>query len=320
MRTYLQTLEEMGANPNILTLKAAGLYELLKLQLKESKLTAIIDIGHQSTSICVGDGHKLWMARSVFKTELTAVIREVRQTLLALEQPIEQIYLVGGGALAPGIELEFTKILSIPTQVLKPMGLSPDMASVLSYALIGQTPNEKHNRFNLRKDEFAFRSDVKMVTGRTRTFCIWGLILLGLICFNYGTRRYFLSARIDHLKQDEQAVCKRVTGEVVCLGTIKKTLAKDKQEKIPDLSAVDIYLEVSSALPKEVQVKLTDLNIGNEGVRISGETADFESVDQLVTGLSKARCFKNVDKGRARQTASGVSFQISMDVDCGEAS
>ena len=194
------------------------------------------------------------------------------------------------------------------------------MALALSYAMIGVKPHEKHNRFNLRKDEFAFRSDVKMVTGRTRTLCIWSLVVLGLLCFNYGVRRYFVSSRIDHLKQDEQTLCKQVTGQTQCLSIIKKTLAKNKQEKIPDMSALDIYLEVSNALPTTVQVKVTDLSIGNDGVRILGDTADFESVDQLVAALSKARCFKNVDKGRARQTQTGVNFQISMDVDCGEQS
>lgn len=320
VRSYLEMLEKVGANPNILTLKAAGLYELLKNQLKEPKLAALVDMGKQSTSICIGDEHKLWIARSVFKADPASVMREVRQTFLALERPVEQIYLVGGGALASNIDSEFEKVLGVPVRVLKPFSLSSSMALALSYALIGQTPHEKHNRFNLRKDEFAFRSEIKMVTGLTRTFGVWGLILLGILCVNYSARRYFVSARIDDLKQDEQTLCKRVTGVPACLATIKKTLAKDKQEKIPDMSAVDIYLEVSKSLPKDIQFKVTDLDIGNNTVKLSGETADFESVDLLVAGLGKAHCFKNVDKGRARQTQSAVSFQISMDVSCGEQS
>lgn len=317
VRAYLESLEKINANPRILTLKAAGLYELLRHELKEPKLAAIVDIGMSSTSICIGDDKKMLVARSVSKADLASILREVRQTFLSLERPIEQVYLVGGGSLAPNIDSEFSKILGMPTQILKPFGLSPIFALALSYALIGQTLNEKHNRFNLRRDEFAFRSDVKFVTGHARTLSIWGLILLGLIVVNYGARRYFLSARIDNLRQEEQTLCKKVTGEAACLSKMKKALAKDKQDKIPDMSALDIYLEVSNALPTNVQVKLTDLDIGNNAVRLSGDTADFESVDLLVAALSKARCFKNVEKGRARQAQSKVDFQISMDVDCG---
>lgn len=317
VQAYLDKLSQIGANPKILTLKAAGLYELLKHELKEPRLAAIVDIGHSSTSICIGDDHKMLVARSVFKADLPSVLREVRQTFLSLERPIEQVYLVGGGALTPNIESQFTQILGIATQVLRPFALSPAMAMAASYALIGQTPNEKHNRFNLRKDEFAFRSDIKLVTGHTRTFGIWALILLGLLVINYGARRYFLSASIDNLRRDEKALCKKVTGVEACLSTMKKALAKDKQDRIPDMSALDIYLEVSNALPTNVQVKLTDLDIGNSAVRLSGETADFESVDLLVAALSKARCFRNVEKGRARQAQSKVDFQISMDVGCG---
>ncbi|MEI6806144.1 MAG: PilN domain-containing protein [Myxococcaceae bacterium] len=318
--TYLETLEKIDVNPKILTLKAAGLYELLKIELKEPKLAALIDIGSSSTSICIGDDKKMLVARSVFKSDPASVLREVRQTFLAFDKPIEQVYLVGGLALTPNIESEFVKILGVPVKVLKPFGLSPAMAMVASYALIGQTPNEKHNRFNLRKDDFAFRSEIKFVTGHTRTFGVWALILMGLLVVNYGTRRYFLSARINDLRAEEMTLCKKVTGAAACLSTIKKTLAKDKQDRIPEMSALDIYLKVSNALPTDVKAKLTDLDIANNSVRLSGETADFESVDLLVAGLSKASCFKNVDKGRARQSTSGVSFQISMDVDCGSES
>ncbi len=317
VRSYLETLEKIGANPKILTLKAAGLYELLRYTLKEPQLAALVDIGQSSTSICIGDDKKLLVARSVFKSDLPSILREVRQTFLALDQPIKQLFLVGGGALAPNIEADFGRVLGIPVRVLHPFSLSPSMALVASYALMGQTPNEKHNRFNLRKDEFAFRSEIQFVTGHTRTLSIWALILLGLIVVNYGARRYFLGARIDVLKQDEQALCHKVTGAAACLSTMKKALAKDRKDKIPDMSALDIYLEVSKALPTNVQVKLTDLDIGNNGVRLSGDTADFESVDLLVAALAKTHCFKNVDKGRARQGQSGVSFQISMDFDCG---
>jgi Tfp pilus assembly PilM family ATPase len=317
VQAYLDTLEKISANPKILTLKAAGLYELLKHELREPKLAALIDIGHSSTSICIGDEQRMLVARSVFKADLPSVLREVRQTFLALERPIEQVYLVGGGALSLNIETEFTKMLGVPATVLRPFSLSPAMAMATSYALIGQTPGEKHNRFNLRKDEFAFRSNIKLVTGHTRTLSIWALILLGLLVVNYGTRRYFLSASIDNLKRDEKSLCKKVTGIEACLSVMKKALAKNKQDKIPDMSALDIYLEVSNALPTNIKAKLTDLDIGNNSVRLSGDTADFESVDLLVAALSKARCFKNVEKGRARQTQSGVNFQISMDVDCG---
>lgn len=318
IRASLELFEGIGANPNILTLKSAALYELLRHELKEPKLAAIVDIGAASCSICIGDDKKILLARSVFKSDRHAILREIKQTFLALEVPVEQVYLVGGGALGDNLESEFSSLLGVPTKILRPFSLSPSLGLALSYALIGQTPRERINRFNLRKEEFAFSSEVKFVTSENRTVAIWVAIVLSLLLVNFGARRYFLSARIDNLHAQEDVLCKKVTGAPACLSTIKKTLAKDKQDKIPDMSALDIYLEVSKALPAGLTVKLTELDISNNGLRMSGDTADFESVDQLVAALSGARCFKNVDKGRARQTQSGVSFQISMDIDCGE--
>ncbi|MES2504046.1 MAG: hypothetical protein V4534_04125 [Myxococcota bacterium] len=319
IHAYLETLEKVGVNPNILTLKAAGLYDLLKQELKEPQTAAIIDMGAQSAGICIGNDKQLLLARSVLKADPVSILREVRQTLLSLENHrVEKIYLVGGGALAAGIEEQFAQVLEIPVSILRPFGLSPTMALAASYALIGQKPHEKFNRFNLRKDEFSFRSEIQLVTARTRTIGIWAGIVLVLLAINFGARRYFLGARIEDLVASEKVQCKQVMGKAIanCLPEMKKAIAKERQDEIPKMSATDIYLEVSKALPESVKVKLTDLDIGNGGVRLSGDTGDFESVDVIVNALGTNHCFKNVEKGRARQAQSGVNFQISMDVDC----
>ena len=326
VKAFLDSLKTYGANPNILTLKSAALYELLKYQLRELKTAMIIDIGASSTSMCVGNNQRLLMARSILKSDLNSVMHELRQTMISFGKPIEQIYLVGGGALTPGVEETFGSVLGIPTQVLRPFSLSPTMALAVSYALLGQARQEKKNHFNLRRGEFAFKSEMKLVTGHSRTLSIWAAIVLLLMVVNYGTRRYFLGSRIDQLVEHEQALCKEIMGQekapkskkkISCLGTIKKAIAQDKQDQIPKMSAADYYLEVSKDLGRDLSIKVTDLDIGNNGVRIGGDVVDFEQVDAVVAAFSKSRCFKNIEKGPARQSKLGVSFQVSMDIDCG---
>ncbi|MBH1988574.1 MAG: PilN domain-containing protein [Myxococcaceae bacterium] len=317
IRNYLDLLNTFQVNPNILTIKSAALFELLKMAQPVSGVAAVVDMGDKTCTVCVGDSRRIRIARSIGKSDRSSVLREIKQTMLSLDEPISQIYLTGGGALADGVEAEFSERLKVPCQILRPLGLSPVLALALSYALIGSTPREKLNRFNLRKEEFAFTSPVRLVSSRNQKLGIWALILLSLIVVNYGTRRYFLSARIDAFLEREAKLCEKVTGANPCLGPMKKMLAQDKQDKIPDKSALDIYVEVSNAIPPNLKLKLSELDIGNKGVRMSGNTADFESVDQIVSTLSQVPCFKKVEKGRARQGESGVHFQISMDYDCG---
>lgn len=323
IRGFLERLSAVQANPQIITLKAAALYELMKRELKEPTTAMIVDIGEESTSWCLGNEKHLLLARSVLKSDAASVLRELRQTLIAFEQPVQKIFLVGSGALTPEIESELARVLGIPVEVLKPLGLSPSFAIAACYALIGQTRSEKLNRFNLRMGEFAFRSDMKFASARTKTFGTWAAVLLILLLVNFMARRYFLGTRIDDLRKSEEAVCTQVMGDSKaksCLSAMKKAIAQGKQDAIPNMSAVDIYLEIAKDLPSNMKLKVTSLDIGNDGVRLSGDVADFESVDTVVAGLSRGRCFKNVEKGPARQSQSGVSFQISMDIDCGDAS
>jgi hypothetical protein len=256
------------------------------------------------------------LARCIFKTELSTVIREVHQTLSGLGAPVQKIYLVGGGALIPNIDSEFKKIFNIPTEVLKPLSLSPSLASATSCALIGQTLSEKRNHFNFCQNEFAFRSDFKIkLTGPRRTYTIWGLILLGLLSLNYGTRYYIKTAHLEYLKGKGQVLCERVADFDNCLNRIKTTLTQGIREKIPT-SVIDTYLGVSKAFPTEIPIKLMDLEMTPKKVRFSAESSDPNIVEQLIIHFSKAPCFKNVTQENLRQMQSGVQFQLQMDIDC----
>ncbi len=319
----LERLTSVGINPQIITLRAAALYELMKRELTEPATAMIVDIGDESTSWCLGTDKHLLLARSVLKSDAASVLRELRQTLIAFEKPVDKIFLVGSGALTPEIEPELSRVMGVPVTALQPLGLSPTFAIAASYALIGQTRTEKLNRFNLRIGEFAFKSEMKFATERTKTFGIWAAVVLVLLTVNYGARRYFLGSRIDDLRASEAKVCAQVMGDTKsksCLSAMKKAIAQGKQDAIPDMSATDIYLEIAKDLPTDMKLKVTSLDIGNDGVRMSGDVTDFESVDSVVSALSKGRCFKKVEKGPARQSQSGVSFQVSMDIDCGSAS
>jgi len=141
----LSQLKVADISPRILTVKAAALYELIVQappQDNSTALFAVVDIGHKSTGICVGDKNAMRFARSVPKggwhvTQSFAqtlnlsfeqaeiekheakemsdalreayypIVREIRQTILAMEsetqRKVEKVYLIGGGAKAAGL-------------------------------------------------------------------------------------------------------------------------------------------------------------------------------------------------------------------------
>ena len=90
---------------------------------------------------------------------------------------------------------------------------------------------------------------------------------------------------------------------------------------MPERSAVDTYLEVSRRFPTQetMPLKVVDLDINEERVRMKGNVGDFDGIDKIVAGLSDGVCFSNVEKGKARNINEGVEFSISFDLYCEKA-
>jgi len=74
VKNYLKLLKESGAEPRYLTHKAAGLIDILQHLMRKDALAklsriAVVDLGHQSTSVCVGTSETLLLARTVLRGE-----------------------------------------------------------------------------------------------------------------------------------------------------------------------------------------------------------------------------------------------------------
>lgn len=74
VKKYLNLLRETGADPKYLTHKAAALIDVLQLFIDKfvsgsTDTFAMVDLGNQSTSICVGTHNKLLLARTILRGE-----------------------------------------------------------------------------------------------------------------------------------------------------------------------------------------------------------------------------------------------------------
>lgn len=80
------------------------------------------------------------------------------------------------------------------------------------------------------------------------------------------------------------------------------------------MRAVDILRELSVRIPRGTDVDLGQIVIGPEGVRMSGSTDGFDSVDRIKNGLSTAAGFSSVDITSATVEKSGkrVRFKLKM--------
>ena len=104
-----------------------------------------------------------------------------------------------------------------------------------------------------------------------------------------------------------------------CLSLMKEQISTNASVGIPDYTASDIYIKISEAIPKQLNVTFTELDVSEKKVRISAEVPGFEMVDQVEASSKNVPCFKNIEKGRAQQVGNIVKFTLSADVDCSPA-
>ena len=77
-----------------------------------------------------------------------------------------------------------------------------------------------------------------------------------------------------------------------------------------------MLLQISQSIPDNIEVLLNRLTIGADEVTISGETTDFNTVDDIKSRLEKSELFKQITIASANMDKSGkkVLFKLKIDL------
>ncbi len=277
------------------------------------------------------EGRELELSNAL-KRSFHPIIRELRQTFLWLSSQksckIAIVFLMGGLSKTQNIceyfssQLDNTFMLAQGKKASKlHLKDRPEFASALSFALQGLTPSKKTNRLNFRIDDFVFKGELDFLRAKIPTLVTWALVLFALFGLLGITNTYILGSKQELVKQRRLASCKgilrkKVTSASQCLAMIREQIERKATSDVPDFSANDVFVEVARVLPKELILKITDLEISEHLVRMQGRTDSFEDVDKIVAALSKGLCFTNVEKGKASKLNAGVGFSVTIKLDC----
>jgi hypothetical protein len=136
-----------------------------------------------------------------------------------------------------------------------------------------------------------------------------------------------LTRESDALLAHQLALCEQITGDKTestsrCTALIRERINGTAGFQVPEVSAVDVFMEISRRLPYETEIKrkITELDITSERVRLKGTTTTYEAIDTMVARLQGGRCFQLVEKGKARNiNADTVELNVTINLDCAQA-
>jgi general secretion pathway protein L len=280
---------------------------------------------------------------------LDRIAREAVRTLEAAEArhgdgPVAReakLTLVGGSARLEKIDELLAKRTGLETQRLRMPADSPHAALVEgvdpvlfgpALALALRLSGEPVTRMNFRQGELAFRQDFgRLFNQELRMPAILAGVLLLLLCVSTVTTIGLAHRRAGRYREAAttlyaEAFPDRSETPDNPVGVLGREL-RAAQERADFLglysgnrSALELLAELSRAIPNDLDVRITEVNIDRNVIRLDVDAEGYEAADRLTAVLSESDPFQNAKVAGSvktdRQTG-GVSFSVSIPMQAG---
>ncbi|HKA14114.1 MAG TPA: pilus assembly protein PilM [Myxococcota bacterium] len=268
---------------------------------------------------------------------LARLANEIRRFGQSLEEQlpggIGGVVLFGGGGQLERIDGWLAERTDLPTERLglprtdagldrvlegAPLVLAP----ALSLALRGSA--RATTRMNLRQDEFARRADFSRVRREYGNTAILAAVVAMLALVSFGTGAVIESRAAGGVEQQIAALYREAFPDgplpdnpVAAMREAVKD-AEDRAEFLGvyrgNLSALDVFTEISKRVPKDLDVGFEELAIDKQTIRLRVAAKTFEAADRLVRELAKFGPFEQAQLGAIEtdNRTGGKKFNVTI--------
>lgn len=254
-----------------------------------------------------------------------------------------QLTLVGGGALLDRLDEVLAKRTGLPVSRLRMPADAPHAALVEgtdavlfapALALALRFSGEAAAQLDFRQGEFAYRQDLTELFGRElrpTLFLAAGLAALMLVSA-------LTTVVLQHRRESRQQVAAAALYRdafpdrtampekpAAALGQELRA-AQDRAEFLGlyggDRSALVLLAELSRAIPADLAVRITEVNIDRNTIRLDVDAEGYEAADRLTEVLAETDPFQGAKVAGSVKTdrrSGGVSFNVSIPLAAGTA-
>jgi|APLak6261678615_1056124.scaffolds.fasta_scaffold04148_1 general secretion pathway protein L len=272
-------------------------------------------------------------AAGAFMRALQPVLRDLRSTLKSYSarsrREIGQVLLCGGTAKLKGLAEQMSRDLNLPVKLLELPADTRDAlgtgkqeaAQPYALALRGTATGAKAPRFNLRRGEFAFKSDFDFASDKFGQLAAFAAVLFVLLIASGIVRNSVLERREKQVDAVLCDVTQRILGKCEKDFTIALSLLKGQESPaagIPQRSAATLLAELTAHVPPDMNVTFDQMTIDLERISLRCETENSKNLEELISALKTYKCFKEVNEGRVEKSKDGtkVSSRLDIQVEC----
>lgn len=345
LKSYLDILSAAHIKPQMVT--AGGYCTALSLNRVKDipKNWILADIEPSGASLFVCADGQVCFARSFplsSSDDLSSVKVigiQTERSLSGIEDIREEEFrpeavFISGQEISPEIRSEFEERF----------GLSPKQADVLDNELLRQqgvqnwesyhndhalalaiAESEGFNDINLRQGAFAainfwaeHKNGLVQSAALIAVILIFALSSLMIDTYSMEKKADALNAQINGIFSEAFPEIKKITDPLAQMKSAiqeKKKEALLSGETVKNIRVIDIINEISKNIPKQTDMDLTQVVVGQEGVSIGGDTGAFNVVDDVRSRLEKVAMFKKVTIVSTKTDRSGNRVLFKMNIE-----
>jgi len=331
IKAQIELLSAGGIDPKVINITPSALSAIANHYLKDEKgVYAVVYHGASDVDIGIFENGGLRFFRNI--PLIGEWERDVCNTLYIFQatvrKDIERIYLCGSSEKDDVLKKEFASLCGIePVQIdfSKDTEIRVDTEYAKALGLALREAEGKGFGINLRKGDLAYKKEGAETKKRLRYTIIFGGIVAFLLILNLSVKYYMVESRYlavtNEIRRNFNEALpdvKKIINEEQQL----KSAAAEAKKKIRllggrikgDVTALDLFKEVTERMPAEQKVILFEFSLEGDKIRLSGETTSFEAADKIKEGLSKSSFFKEVTLSDAKIGAeqNKIKFRINI--------
>lgn len=329
--------ERVGCGP----LPLANL-AMLSADLSAPGPIALVDLGGTRTEVVFLTNGEAVFARTLARgvqglpESAPALAAELRQSLGAWASqggaPVQSVYLLGGGAAAPGAQEYLSHELGAAVTQLPPLNVeatNPEiLQSVPRFAkavALGLSLASRPGDPNLRRGPVAYQRGYGFLKERIPLLSGLGVAIIISFLFSTWAELRALSREHAVLSSALATLTQNVLGEKTTNPDRAQTLLNEREvpdppDPMPHMDGFDVMVELSKSIPMSITHDIEELNLERGHVRMDG-IVDSTGDAQTVAGeVQSHKCTRNAKVSKITQAVNSnrQKYVLEFDLKCPE--
>ena len=341
---YLAQLRESGVDPVILDVRTAALALCLCSGTGAPQDALLLELGRHTGTLTVISQRRIALIREIVLAGNEEAVAErleatIQNTLRGFRSETglvwnpAKVFVTGSRSGDAGMVRVIGESLALPVEkadlarraalaIAAPVAARWDgarMDAALALALGG---GRRAGTFNFRREEFALQHPYLRYRRELGIAGGYAALLLLLLAVNFGVEYYALSKQSSLLQQRLVSLFRQTLPEVTrVVDPVQQLQVKIKElgktavaapDSLAAYPVVEVMAEISARIPKSAEVRVTRFSMDRDGVRVTGETDNFNTVDTIKKELDASPLFKEVSISSANLDRSGqmVRFEL----------